>query len=155
MKQQVTVDISALVEDAFPILADLGRYPKLLDVVHRVEIDEGDRDADEPVWLVTLRTRIGPLARSKRLRMVRTVHEPMTEARFERQESDDRQHSPWSLATTIEPVDVEGDQGARVTMALHYGGRLWTSLLDGVLEAQIRQATANLERLATPRRANP
>ncbi|MCP4227333.1 MAG: SRPBCC family protein [Actinomycetia bacterium] len=154
MHQQVTVDIDAPVEHVFPIIADLSRYPQLLDVVHRVESADSNAqdgssdssDSDDPVWLITLRTQIGPLARSKRLRVVRTVHQPLAEAIFERQETDDRHHSPWTLSTTLEPLS--DGQRTQVTMALHYGGRLWTSLLDGVLEAQIHQATANLERLA-------
>ena len=148
MKQRVSVDISAPVEHVFPIVADLGRYPELLDIVHQVEPEPDGTGDGDPAWLVTLRTQIGPLARSKRLRMIRTVHEPLSEARFERQENDDREHAPWTLTSTVEAVDGEAAPTTRVTMALHYGGRLWTSLLDGVLEAQIRQATTNLERLA-------
>jgi hypothetical protein len=154
VKQQVSVDINAPVEHVFPLVADLGRYPQLLDVVHQVEPEPAGTgygpatESADPAWLVTLRTQIGPLARSKRLRMVRTEHEPLSRAHFERQELDGRQHAPWTLTATVEPLDDEGGETTRVTMALHYGGRLWTSRLDGVLEAQIRQATDNLERLA-------
>ncbi len=150
MHQQVTVDIDAPIEHVFPIIADLSHYPQLLEVVHHVAGQPGDRQnsatCENPAWLVTLRTQIGPLARSKRLRMVRTVHQPLAEVCFERRENDDRQHSPWTMSSTVLPLTDKS--GTRVTMGLHYGGRLWTSLLDGVLEAQIRQATTNLERLA-------
>ena len=47
-------------------LADLSTYPEWLALVTEAE-PQGDH-----TWLVTLRARLGPLARSKRLRMVRT-----------------------------------------------------------------------------------
>jgi hypothetical protein len=51
------------------------------------------------VWDVELRARLGPLARSKRLRMVRTVRDPETfTATFERDQADGRNHSPWTAA---------------------------------------------------------
>ena len=44
-------------------------------------------DGEPPVWDAELRARLGPLARSKRLRMVRTVHDSQRRVvRFERQE---------------------------------------------------------------------
>ena len=62
--------ISATV-DAAPVatmeaLADLSTYSAWLSLVAAAEPDGPD------VWLVTLRARLGPLSRSKRLRMIRT-----------------------------------------------------------------------------------
>ena len=62
-------------------IADLATYPTWLGIVHRVESD--GEDAGRPAWRVELRGRIGPLARSKRLRMVRTAVEDGRSVRYE------------------------------------------------------------------------
>src|SRR5690606_21973377 len=99
-------------------------------------------------WFVTLRGRIGPLARSKRLRMVRTVHQPPEagaegRAVFERREVDGRDHSAWVLTAT-----VHGDAGgSELRMDLHYGGSLWVPLLDRLLTSEIESSRARLRAL--------
>jgi len=103
-------------------LSDLGTYPAWLTLVTDAE-PEGD-----DVWLVTLRARLGPLARSKRLRMRRTSLDA-TRVQFERDETDGREHSAWTLTASLTPV---GDT-SEVTVHLHYGGALWTAPLEIVL----------------------
>lgn len=139
MHHRFTVDVDAEPERVFAVLADLANYDELLDIVHRVE------PTDDAAWLVTLRAKIGPFARSKRLRMVRSEHQPTTAVRFERAELDGRDHSAWALESSIAPAA----EGSAVTMSLAYDGRLWSSVLDGVLKAQITKATTNLQALAT------
>jgi Polyketide cyclase / dehydrase and lipid transport len=119
---------------------DLAHYPEWLDIVPRatpVDAREGDPG---PAWSVDLRGRLGPFARSKRLRMVRTVHEPPMRVRFERLEHDGRRHSPWVLEAGIAP-----DGGAsRLTMRLHYGGSLVGPLVERLLADEIRQSKPRL-----------
>ncbi|HEY6414605.1 MAG TPA: hypothetical protein VIX41_00150, partial [Acidimicrobiales bacterium] len=72
----VTADLLApcTPERLFGWVDDLAHYPEWLDIVPRatpVEAQDGDPG---PAWSVDLRGRLGPFARSKRLRMVRTVH---------------------------------------------------------------------------------
>ncbi len=89
-------------------------------------------DDGDAAWLVDLRGRLGPLARSKRLRMVRTSCDAPRVVRFERREHDGRDHSPWVLDATVEPTEA----GSRLVMRLHYGGGFG----DGVLERLLGQA---------------
>ena len=77
-----------------PLVDDLGAYPRWMSLVHRAEPLGGDPAA----WSVELRARARTAARSKRLRMERTVHEPSAHARFERRELDGRRHGTWVLA---------------------------------------------------------
>lgn len=99
-------------------------YPGWIDIVHRAEpVGDGS-------WNVELRGKVGPFARSKRLRMERTVAEPARRVVFERREQDGRTHSPWVLTATIEATA----SGSRLTMRLHYGGSLFTG---GVLEKML------------------
>jgi hypothetical protein len=130
--------------DVFEQLATLDRYPAWMRLVHRVEAlapDEG-----RPAWRVELRARVGPFARSKQLRMVRTVHEPPHRVRFERVQDDDRDHAAWILSARVEEVDG----GARVVTDLTYSGKLWgSSVLERVLEDEIRRGKAALAGLVT------
>lgn len=141
MEQRFTVDIEAEPERVFELVSDLERYDEWMDIVHRVEPDPTASRGD--AWLVTLRAELGPLARSTRLRMVRTVLERPTHVRFERAETDGRDHSPWILDSTIEGPGG-GPTPSRLTMSLTYGGRLWTTALAGVLQGQVETATAKL-----------
>jgi hypothetical protein len=124
----------------FPWVDDLARYPQWLDIVPRAVAANAHAADVGPAWSVDLRGRLGPFARAKRLRMVRTVHEPLGHARFERVEHDGRQHSPWVLDAT---VDGHGDHST-LTMRLHYGGRLWVPALDRLLADEIERSRPRL-----------
>jgi hypothetical protein len=140
----IVADLDAPVAPAvlFPWVDDLGRYPEWLDIVTRA------RPAGEPgVWLVDLRARLGPLARSKRLRMRRIVHRPPTEAVFERDETDGRSHAPWRLSATVEPTN----RGSRLVMRLHYGGGLWGPVIERLLSDEIDRSRPRLMSLVDAR----
>ena len=131
--------------DVFPYVAELDRYPRWLRLVH--DAVPTVADGDIPAWTVELRARVGPFARSKQLRMVRTVHEPDRRVEFERAEVDGRQHARWALS-----VDVETTDGASSTVTMHlaYDGALWTGgLLDRVLDDEIRRGRAGLTALVS------
>ena len=81
------------------------------------------------VWLVTLRARLGPLSRSKRLRMIRTELLEHS-VRFERAETDGRNHAEWVLSASLDPITVSISE---VKVHLHYGGALWSAPLEIVL----------------------
>jgi hypothetical protein len=141
-----TLDAPCQPADLFPWLDDLGRYPEWLDIVPRATPVEAHTDDVGPAWSVDLRGRLGPFARAKRLRMVRTVSEAPRHARFERVEHDGRQHSPWVLDAEV----AETDGGSRLTMRLHYGGRLWMPVLDRLLAEEIERSRPRLLALLAP-----
>jgi hypothetical protein len=124
----------------FPWIDDLARYPEWLDIVPRADAADPHADDVGPAWSVDLRGRLGPFARAKRLRMVRTAHDADRHARFERVEHDGRDHSPWVLDAEIAPA---GD-GSALTMRLHYGGRLWMPALDRLLTDEIERSRPRL-----------
>jgi len=132
----------------FEVVADLSTYPAWLDIVGRVEPTAAGPDESGPAWLVDLVGRVGPLRRSKRLRMVRTEHTPPGSAtagriRFERHDLDGRTHSDWVLNATVTAQDV----GSRLEVHLHYGGSLWVPLLDRLLSDEIRSSRERLAAL--------
>ena len=120
----------------FEQVATLEHYPPWMRLVHRVEplaADDG-----RPAWWVELRARVGPFARSKQLRMVRTVCEPDRRARFERIQPDDREHAEWVLDATVRDAVA----GSVLTMHLGYSGELWSaSVLGRILDDEVRRGT--------------
>jgi len=118
---------------------DLSRYPQWLTIVTTASpVVAVDGDAG-PAWLVDLRGRLGPLARSKRLRMVRTQR-TTDRAVFERREADGKNHSPWVLDATVTATD----EGSRLVMHLHYGGSLWGPVLERMLGDEIEESRPRL-----------
>jgi Polyketide cyclase / dehydrase and lipid transport len=131
MERTEQVETPAPPAELFAVVEDLGRYPEWLEIVRAATPDA------EGAWAVELRGRVGPLARSKRLRMVRTVHEPDQRVVFERSEPG---RSPWTLTATVEPIDG----GSRLTMSLHYGGALWGPMLERLLAEEVARARPRL-----------
>ncbi len=145
VEQRYAVALDGDPDRVFDIVSDHTRYVDWLDIVHRVEpAPSSIATSDDAAHFVTLRAKIGPLARSKRLRMIRTVNEPQTRVRFERAELDGRDHSQWTLDCAVDP-DPTG--GTALAMSLAYGGRQWSSVLEGLLDAQVDRATAKLQAL--------
>ncbi|MDP1820412.1 MAG: SRPBCC family protein [Acidimicrobiales bacterium] len=135
-----TLDAPCAPSDLFPWIDDLARYPEWLDIVPRSVPVEGKEGDAGPSWSVDLRGRLGPFARAKRLRMVRTASDGEHHACFERREHDERNHSTWVLDAEISPVPA----GSRLTMRLHYGGRLWMPVLDRLLADEIERSRPRL-----------
>jgi hypothetical protein len=127
------------------VVQDLTTYPRWLGIVTRVEPLATPGGA-APAFLVDLTGRIGPLARSKRLRMEETAREP-DHSRFERAEDDGRQHSPWILDVRMH----DALPGSALAMDLHYGGGLFGPVLERVLRDEIEQAKPRLLALLAAR----
>ena len=138
MKTSVRVVLPASGERVFDYLCDLNSYADLIPLVHAVA---GSMSAGERVWDVELRAKVGPFARSKKLRMKRSVCEPYEKIVFVRDENDSREHADWTLE-----VDVAANgAGCAVEIKLEYGGRLWTAgVMERVLHDNIEEGTRRL-----------
>jgi carbon monoxide dehydrogenase subunit G len=120
-----------------PYVADLSRYVEWMPMVHDAEA------VDDGVWNVELRAKVGVFARSKRLRMKRTMNTSQ-QIVFERDEIDGRRHSPWKMSVELKAAEA----GCVVTVDLAYGGNLWTAgILDRVLAAQVDAGKTGLARI--------
>jgi uncharacterized protein YndB with AHSA1/START domain len=135
-----TVEAPVGVEKLFAAVADLTTYPHWLGIVHQVTA-EGSKSGEPDAWLVELRGKVGPFARSKRLRMEQSVCESPNTVVFERRETDGRKHSPWVLTAQVGATSV----GSNLTVNLHYGGTLFTGgVLERLLADQIAQGRERL-----------
>jgi len=150
MRSDSSVDLAAPVASIEPLVSDLARYPEWMPLVVEATPD------GEGLWRVELRARVGLFARSKRLRMRRTVADAGRWV-FERDEDDGRHHAVWRLEARVEPLTRGAVSGhtvpghTRVTMVLEYGGSLWTGgILDRVLASQIDAGKEGLARLVGP-----
>lgn len=124
----------------FAEVANLDTYSGWLGIVSGARrVDGTDADAG-PAWSMDLVGRIGPLRRTKTLRMVRVEARPPTLVRFERQEVDGGQNSAWVLTAEVEAADG----GSQLTIGLHYGGAGRIPGLDRLLRDEIVKATKRL-----------
>ena len=147
MKAVSSVRLPVGVDAVVPWVSDLGRFREWMPIVHRVEPDPGAGDAD--AWNVELRAKVGPFARSKRLRMERTAADLLpgrAEFLFERRETDGAPHSAWVMHVTVS----ETAGGCEVAIDLEYRGSLWSAgVLDKVLAAQIEEGKKGILRVVT------
>jgi hypothetical protein len=141
MDLSATLDAPCPPSELFDWVEDLSRYPSWLTIVTKAQ------PAGTDAWLVDLRGRLGPLARSKRLRMERVAFEPDHLAVFRRVERDSRHHADWVLTAT---VDATTD-GSRLAMDLHYGGGLWGPVLERMVREEIDAGRARLLELVSGR----
>lgn len=160
MKTTITAVIDgSTTSSLFEQVATLERYPAWMRLVYRAT--PLDPDEGRLAWWVELRAKVGPFARSKQLRMVRTVFEPDRRVRFERVQHDHRDHAEWILTADVADVAesadraadvavaaVEGAPGAVITMHLEYTGELWSaSVLGRILDDEVRRSTRSLTTL--------
>ncbi len=150
MDARAEMTTSTTAEAVFSVLATLDSYPEWLEIVSRAQPAESAEGDPGPAWLVDLRAQLGPLRRSKRLRMVRSEMDEPNRVRFIRRELDGRSHSLWSLTVDVADTDAETSAAAggssSVSVHLHYGGSLWIPLLDRILADEIQRSK---HRLAT------
>jgi hypothetical protein len=139
MKAEATLVAPTSLTRLRPFVVDLGEYQRWMPLVHRAV------PAGPGAWDVELRAKLGPFARSKRLRMERTTDSPHLIV-FERRESDAREHAPWRMTCAL----IEREEAITMKVELFYGGNLWTAgVLEKVLADHIERGRENLMALVT------
>jgi hypothetical protein len=134
---RVDVNLPCSAKELLPFIDDLAQYPSWMGLVHTV-VPEG-----EGVWQVELRGKIGPFARSKRLRMMQVETSEPHHIRFERQENDGRSHSDWVLDAQV----TEVGSASTLNMTLRYSGRLFSSVVERALHDEIEASKQRLREL--------
>ena len=137
MDIRVDVNLPCSAKELLPFIDDLAQYPSWMGLVHTV-VPEG-----EGVWQVELRGKIGPFARSKRLRLIQVETSEPHHIRFERQENDGRSHSDWVLDAQV----TEVGSASTLNMTLRYSGRLFSSVVERALHDEIEASKQRLREL--------
>lgn len=152
MDRTVQAKIAASPRRVRTIVEDLATYPQWLELVTEARTDAADDGDAGPAWSITLQAKIGPFARSKRLRMVRTpakgdpgIEPPVV---FERRELDGRDHSTWVMTVSVLADDID-ENACEVDIDLAYGGSLWSGALEAVLGAVVGSAGLRLSAYAS------
>ena len=147
VSSEIVIDAPLL--SVLPFVDALDAYPSWMTLVHQAKLVDNCLDQ----WNVELRARVGPLARSKRLLMKKTVSEVSEGSRsarivFERREIDGRQHAQWTL--TIDLKTLKSSSSTRVDVELFYNGGLWTAgILERVLADSISSGRDRLRHIVT------
>lgn len=149
MDLDATALLQVPVAPVFAALSDLATYPAWLSIVDRaVPAPAHEADAGDPAWVVDLVGRVGPLSRRKRVRMVRTGHDPDDRGggavRFERREHDGRDHNTWILTGRAEPGAAD-PATTEVALHIHYGGGARLFGADRLLRQEVQRAGARLQ----------
>ena len=165
MELSASLRTTAHVDAVLGYVRELDRYTEWMPLVHSAVPESGSAPA---AWSVELRARVGPFARSKRLRMVRTVMDSgaassssgagaSAPARivFERRELDGRSHAAWRLEVVVTQTTNSSSVGTpsaaapatELTMHLSYDGRFFASVVESILQQQIDEGRRRLSAL--------
>ena len=142
MDIRVDVDLPCSIDAVLPLINDLTQYPQWMGLVHAVV-----SEAENQAWQVELRGKIGPFARSKRLRMVQVETSSAEHLRFERAEVDGRSHSAWVLEAKVSQKDAATPSTTTLNMTLQYSGRLFSSVVERALHDEIEASKQRLRKL--------
>ncbi|MEY4068936.1 MAG: hypothetical protein RLZZ332_1272 [Actinomycetota bacterium] len=148
MELSATLRTTAPVSTVLGYVRELDAYPQWMSLAHTATPELGSNPV---AWSVELRARVGPFARSKRLRMVRTVMQvdaasPAANTPspahivFERHELDGRSHAQWRLAVTVSPTS----EGSELAMHLSYDGRFFVGVVESILRQHIDEGRQQL-----------
>ena len=142
MKRTIEIRVNAPVEKVFETLRDLviSNFTRFVDLV---EPETPESDSELAAWQVTLRARIGPLSRMKRLRMVRTK-DNANSIIFSRQETDGKEHADWVLDIGLISL---GAKESTITIEISYRGKLWNGSVDKALQSHIESAQKKLDEI--------
>lgn len=116
-------------------LQDLAGYDRWVSIIGEVATDGPE------AWIVELRADLGPLRRSKRLRMTRSDDQSSRSVRFQRSELDGRRHANWEMRLRVEPMVA----ASLVTIELGYDGRIPLGPFEPVVKTEVSAAARRLE----------
>ena len=137
-----TTDLAVACVPVFGYVQDLATYPSWFTIVDRATPTAPAGDA--AAWEVDLAARLGPLKRTKRVRMIRSeIDVAERHVRFERRELDGASHGAWVLDAVVE----ERAAGCRLHMTLHYSGISWLPGIDLLLREEAKRAGHRLEQV--------
>lgn len=139
MRQTIELNVASSLDNVFTALRDLETYTEWLsfiDSIEKVEIQGEDQS-----WIVVLRSQLGPFARMKKLRMVKSSEHLGRSVCFSRSEVDAKEHSSWDLEVSCSSLD---DANTKVALTVSYGGKFWSRPLETAFNSHVEEAKTRL-----------
>lgn len=150
MRTEVSVELECGVDEVRTWVDDLTRFTSWTELLHDVST-QTPAQGELAAWSVELRGKLGPFARSKRLRMARVATESPEHLRFERREIDTGSHGQWNLDVRLAAGGTRAT--TLVVMHLEYEGRLWSGAVERLLHNDIETSKRRLAEVVS--RGNP
>lgn len=141
MRTEVSVELACGVDEVRVWVDDLTRFTSWTELLHEVS-PLTPAQGELAAWSVELRGKLGPFARSKRLRMARVPTESPDHLRFERREVGVGSHGRWNLDIRLAAGGIRDT--TLVVMHLEYEGRLWSGAVERLLHNDIETSKRRL-----------
>ncbi len=145
MHKELNATVNKPLDSVWPVVSDLATFPQWIEIVDTVVVDAGE----PPAHFVILKARLGPISRSKKLRMVQTARggesdpEANNSVTFERQETHDIEVAMWKMNVT---ACSTGESSTQLSISLSYDGELWLPAFGAILDSQVPKTIESLER---------
>lgn len=144
MRIEVVHDFDAPPDDVLVWVSDLSQFPRWTNILHEVTVEQTTSGSPR-AWQVELRGKIGPFARSKRLRMVEVPTSIPSKIRFERDEGDGIDHGVWNFEVHVESGTEPTT--THLEAIFEYEGRLWSGAVERLLRDEIESSKRRLTAL--------
>lgn len=141
MNVEASFEAPCTPELLFSIVEDLGNITPWLDLLGGAEPSPADPADTGPAWGATFAIKLGPLTKTKDVRLVRIVHSPQADVVYERHEvpvegRDVAQIAMWRLTMTVSPTDA----GSALHVHVFYGGDALGDMAEGILTKELNKS---------------
>lgn len=147
MNVEASFDAPCTPELLFSIVEDLTNITPWLDLLGGADPSPVDPSDAGPAWDATFAIKLGPLTKTKDVRLVRIVHTPPTDVVYERHEfpiegKDTSQIAMWRLTLRVTPTDT----GSSLHVHVFYGGDALGDMAEGILTKELKKSRPALRK---------
>ncbi len=141
MNVEATFEAPCEPELMFSLMEDLENITPWLDLLGGAERTTADPSDVGPAWDATFAIKLGPLTKTKDVRLVQIVHEPYEKVVYERHElpiegKDASQIAMWRLTMKVSPTDT----GSLLYVHVFYGAEALGDMAEGILTKELNKA---------------
>lgn len=128
-------------EVLFAITEDLANISPWLDLLGDAKPASPDPSDVGPAWDATFVVKLGPLTKTKDVRLVQIEHEPYKSVVYERHEiptegKDPSKIAMWRLTLKVSPTN----EGSSLFVNVFYGGDALGDMAEGILTKELNKS---------------
>lgn len=141
MNVEESFDVPCAPEVLFAITEDLANISPWLDLLGAAVPASPDPSDVGPAWDATFVVKLGPLTKTKDVRLVRIEHEPYKSVVYERHEiptegKDPSKIAMWRLTLKVSPTN----DGSSLFVNVFYGGDALGDMAEGILTKELNKS---------------